>query len=69
LVFSDIVMPGRLNGVDLARAIKKMRPDLPILLVTGYSDSIEKAQPDFQVLQKPYEMQELSRAITGLTQG
>jgi len=35
LVFSDIVMPGRLDGLGLARIIKQKRPSLPILLATG----------------------------------
>jgi PAS domain S-box-containing protein len=69
LVFSDIVMPGRLDGLGLARILKQLRPDLPILLTTGYSDALRKAQSDFKVLQKPYEMHELSRAISELTRG
>jgi PAS domain S-box-containing protein len=67
LVFSDIVMPGRLDGLGLARIIKQMRPDLPILLTTGYSDALRNARSDFKVLQKPYEMHELSRALSELT--
>ncbi len=39
LVFSDIVMPGKMDGLGLARHLKAMRPGLPILLATGYSDA------------------------------
>ncbi len=39
LVFSDIVMPGKMDGLGLARRLKAMRPELPILLATGYSDA------------------------------
>ena len=67
LVFSDIVMPGRLDGLGLARIIKQKHPDLPILLATGYSDKLRNIRSDFQVLQKPYEMHELSCAIAKLT--
>ncbi len=69
LVFSDIVMPGRLDGLGLARVIQQKHPGLPILLATGYSEALRTAQSDFKVLQKPYEMHELSRAIIELTRG
>jgi CheY-like chemotaxis protein len=36
LLFSDIVMPGGMDGVQLAEAARKLRPDLKILLTTGY---------------------------------
>ena len=43
LVFSDILMPGGINGVELARAIRERYPRLPVLLCTGYSDSAQDA--------------------------
>ncbi len=49
LVFSDTVMPGKMDGVKLARAIRKMQPELPVLLTTGYSDSARDARTDFPV--------------------
>jgi PAS domain S-box-containing protein len=67
LVFSDIVMPGKMDGLGLARAIKQKRPKLPILLATGYSDAHQKGQADFPVLRKPYELHELSRALSDLS--
>lgn len=39
LLFSDIVMPGGINGIELARQAKQLYPDLPILLTSGYSES------------------------------
>jgi PAS domain S-box-containing protein len=66
LVFSDIVMPGRLDGLGLARIIKQKRPDLPILLATGYSVAAQNAWLDFPILRKPYQVHELSRAIAEL---
>jgi CheY-like chemotaxis protein/two-component sensor histidine kinase len=66
LVFSDVVMPGRVDGLRLAHMIKQMRPDLPILLTTGYSDAIRTIRSEFRVIQKPYEMHDLSRAIAEL---
>jgi CheY-like chemotaxis protein len=68
IVFSDIVMPGKMDGVNLARAIRKMRPDLPVLLTTGYSGSPKDVQIDFPVLKKPYLLQELSLELTKLSE-
>jgi len=66
LVLSDIVMPGRMDGLMLARAIKEKHPSLPILLATGYSEAAQTVRADFPILRKPYQMNELSRALAGL---
>jgi PAS domain S-box-containing protein len=66
LVFSDIVMPGKMDGLTLARRLREMRPDLPILLATGYSDAAADVRGDFPILRKPYEIHELSQAIANL---
>jgi PAS domain S-box-containing protein len=66
LVFSDIVMPGKMDGLGLARAIKQKHPGLPILLATGYSDADKTARADFPILRKPYQIHELSRALAEL---
>jgi CheY-like chemotaxis protein len=66
LVFSDIVMPGKLDGLGLARHLREIRPDLPVLLATGYSDAAADVRGDFPILRKPYEIHQLSRAIAGL---
>jgi CheY-like chemotaxis protein len=67
LVFSDIVMPGPLDGLGLARIIRRKKPQLPILLATGYSHAAQDANVDFPILRKPYQMHELSRALWDLT--
>jgi PAS domain S-box-containing protein len=66
LVFSDIVMPGKMDGLGLARHLKAMRPQLPILLATGYSDAAVNVRGDFPILRKPYEIHQLSQAIAKL---
>jgi PAS domain S-box-containing protein len=66
LVFSDIVMPGRLDGLGLARRLREIRPDLPVLLATGYSDAAADVRGDFPILRKPYEIHQLSKAIATL---
>ncbi|MEH2502139.1 PAS domain S-box-containing protein [Bradyrhizobium sp. AZCC 1578] len=66
LVFSDIVMPGKMDGLGLAHHLKAVRPGLPILLTSGYSDSARNVRGDFPILRKPYEIHELSQAIAKL---
>jgi CheY-like chemotaxis protein/anti-sigma regulatory factor (Ser/Thr protein kinase) len=66
LVFTDIVMPGIMDGLKLAHRLKEIRPHLPILLATGYSDAAASVRGDFPILRKPYEIHELSRAIARL---
>jgi CheY-like chemotaxis protein len=65
-VFSDIVMPGKIDGLGLARRLKAIRPQLPILLATGYSDAARSVRGDFPILRKPYEIHQLSQAIAKL---
>jgi CheY-like chemotaxis protein len=62
LVLSDIVMPGAMDGIALARALRERHPGLPVLLVTGYSQAAAEAAPEFTVMRKPFQLAELSRA-------
>ena len=63
LMLSDIVMAGPMNGLDLARAVRKKHPDLLIVLATGYSDAAVQAATEFTVLRKPYNVADLDQAI------
>jgi len=65
-VFSDIVMPGKMDGLTLAHHLRLIRPGLPILLATGYSEAAADVRGDFPILRKPYEIHELSEAISKL---
>ena len=65
-VFSDIVMPGKMDGLELAHRLKELRPDLPVLLATGYSDAAASARGDYPILRKPYEIHQLNQAIAKL---
>ena len=66
LVLSDIVMPGQLDGLGLARAIRETRPGLPILLASGYSEAAQNARSEFPILRKPYQIHELNEALSRL---
>jgi CheY-like chemotaxis protein len=62
LVFSDIIMPGGISGIELARKVRDRFPELPVLLTTGYSEQVAGSH-GFPVLQKPYEMDSLANAL------
>ena len=55
LVFSDIVMPGTIDGVGLAREIRSRYPNLPVVLTTGYSDAAQAVPADLKILRKPFD--------------
>jgi PAS domain S-box-containing protein len=55
LVFSDIVMPGTIDGVGLATEVRTRYPDLQVVLTTGYSDAARAAPPDLRILHKPFD--------------
>jgi two-component system NtrC family sensor kinase len=64
LVFSDILMPGGMNGLELGHAIDRLYPDLPVLLASGYSSSARDAVAQgFIVLQKPFDLAALEKSL------
>jgi len=69
VMFTDVVMPGRLDGIDLAHAARRLRPGLQVLFASGFPnlvrDHADKGIRD-QVLRKPYRAAELVGAIVGL---
>ncbi|HSM94412.1 MAG TPA: ATP-binding protein, partial [Rhizomicrobium sp.] len=69
LVFSDIVMPGEMDGLALAREIRERHPKLPILLATGYSSAAERVGAEFPILRKPYDQNTLGIAAKAALAG
>ena len=64
IVLSDILMPGTLNGLDLAMLLRHQNPTLPVLLMTGYAAQTGQAMASgFQVLAKPVSAASLASAI------
>jgi PAS domain S-box-containing protein len=67
LLFSDVVMPGELNGYELAEKAAKLYPDLKVLLTSGYTETAiaknGQARFNANLLTKPYTLDELSRQI------
>lgn len=67
LVFSDVVMPGPVDGIGLARRIRERHAGLPVLLASGYVLAPERLQGlPVSVLAKPYTLEELRRAFARL---
>ena len=69
LLFSDIVMPGQMDGIALAEACNERYPDIPVLLTSGYSDAARAADGRFDILRKPFELTALERAIQAARSG
>jgi CheY-like chemotaxis protein len=67
VVFSDVVMPG-MNGIEFGQEIRRRHPGLPVVLTSGYSHILaEKGRHGFELLQKPYAVEELSRLLRRVT--
>jgi two-component system, cell cycle sensor histidine kinase and response regulator CckA len=71
LLITDLTMPG-MTGMDLARQVREVRPDLPIILSSGYADEVPeetlKALGIREVLPKPFQSQALRAAIGRATE-
>ena len=64
VVFSDVVMPG-MSGLELGQEIRRRRPDMPVVLTSGYSQTLaHEGRHGFELLQKPYAVEDLSRTLS-----
>jgi len=63
IVLSDIVMPGSMNGIALAREINNRYPHIPVLLASGYSDVVQANESQFTILRKPFQLPALAKAM------
>ncbi len=64
LVLSDVVMPGGVSGLDLARTLRDQRPELPVILTTGYSSyASEVVAKGFALIEKPYRREVLAASL------
>ncbi len=66
LLFSDIVMPNGINGIELAREARRLRKDIKILLTSGYAEGMlqrNDAVGEFPVIDKPFSLADLARRV------
>jgi signal transduction histidine kinase len=64
LMFSDMVMPGTMDGAALAETVLQRWPGLPVVLTTGFSDAAEAAtRRGLRLLPKPYRIEDLAAEL------
>jgi two-component system, NtrC family, sensor kinase len=66
ILFTDVVMPGGISGVDLAKQAIALSPELKVLITTGYPGHAELLHSEFGVLPKPFTRVELELSIRSL---
>lgn len=73
LLFSDVVMPGGMNGYTLARELQKLSPSTRILLTTGFDRDMVSvnvaASMEFEMINKPYRLADLARRVRAVLDG
>jgi CheY-like chemotaxis protein len=71
ILFTDVQMPGTLDGVDLAMHLRRRHPTMPVLIVSGYAAQLTRRlgelQPPAVFISKPYDLAEVVRALNGMT--
>lgn len=67
LVFSDVMMPGGKNGIELAQTLRQRHIHLPIVLASGYAESVHRdaEREGLRLLSKPFDIETLAAAIEG----
>ncbi len=65
LLFTDVVMPNGMSGLDLAREVRRRRPDVKVLITSGYSSRTtdQTGDAEFMSLVKPYSSADLARRL------
>ena len=70
ILLSDVIMPGGMSGVDLARAARKRRPDIRVLFVSGYDRMViaqaTRYDDSLKLLNKPFSLKDLARELSAL---
>jgi len=70
LLLTDVGLPGGMNGRQLADAARQRRPELQVLFVTGYAESVAASngqmEPGMHVMAKPFSLDALAARIQGI---
>ena len=63
LLLSDVMMPGRMNGTDMAARLCDTRPETKVFLMSGYGPDVATMRPDWHFIQKPFDVSEIRERI------
>jgi two-component system cell cycle sensor histidine kinase/response regulator CckA len=63
LLVSDVVMPGRMNGIEMAARLSQAHQEMKIILMSGYAPEALKMEPSWQFIQKPFAASEFRERI------
>jgi CheY-like chemotaxis protein len=68
-LFTDITLPGRIDGWDIAEYCREADPHLPVVYATGYSIKLRRLVPGARLFQKPYNLGAVTETIRDLIMG
>jgi two-component system cell cycle sensor histidine kinase/response regulator CckA len=63
LLISDVVMPGRMNGIEMAAQLSHARPEMKVFLMLGYAPESLTMEPSWHFIQKPFSVSEIQERI------
>ena len=66
LLVSDVLMPGRINGIEMAARLCHTRPETKVLLMSGYAPDVLSMQPDWDFVQKPFAASEIRERVRSI---
>jgi CheY-like chemotaxis protein len=71
VLFTDMVMPGGMNGLQLSTEARRLRPDIKVLLTSGYTglSGVADLPGDIPLLAKPYDRKQLSARLEAVLEG
>jgi CheY-like chemotaxis protein len=65
-MITDIRMPGPMDGLSLARRARELRPDIPVIYLSGYADDGDEPVDGAQFVRKPYRIGDIESALVSL---
>ena len=63
ILISDVVMPGRMSGTEMAAQLSHARPEMKVVLISGYAPETLTMQPSWYFIQKPFGPASLARKV------
>ena len=66
LLLSDVVMPGRIGGIEMAARLCDTRPETKVLLMSGYTPDVLTTKPEWNFVQKPFAASEIRERVRSI---